>query len=169
MANSDLKNRRWKIPKKHKQRLVNNLKQNSDKKEVEGFVRIKNFVKKGFMTYSDLKNLKHVLDKNQKNKTVYELNGGKIFHDWVNDSLNLARKRIKDNKKLRKDNGEENVYIKNHEKDSSRNITKIKNPKISKSSKSKDIYNNNVNYESVKNIKIMIAEDLYNELNNIYS
>jgi hypothetical protein len=158
MANSDLIGRHWKIPKKHLRLLKNRLRRYTGAKDVEGYTRLQNLIETGEISYENLKNVKHILEKNSGNKNIYNLNGGKNFHNWVNDQLKVARDRLSANKKIRKDTGEENAYIKHHNKDNSKQQSKVRNPKLHKSMGANDIYNNNVNYESIKITKAILTE-----------
>jgi hypothetical protein len=164
MANKDLKGRKWKIPLKYLKHLKSKLIDYKGDKHVEGYTRLRNLLKTGEITYENLKNIKHILEKNSKNETLYELNGGKIFHRWIDDQLKIARDRLDFSKKAKKNSGMDNAYKKPHEKDSSKNTTKIRTPKLHKSTSSNDIYNNNVNYETHKTIKLVISESLFDNI-----
>jgi hypothetical protein len=165
MANSDLVGKMWKIPSPYLSKLREKLNNHQGDKHVEGYTRLQNLLQSGKISYENLKNVKHILDKNIKNETIYELNGGKDFHRWINDQLSVARNSIESGKKIQKDVGNQNAYKKPHEKDST-NKGKVRTARLDKSTSSKDIYNNNVNYESVQrsSIKIVISESQYRQL-----
>lgn len=163
MANSDLIGKMWKIPNPYLAKLRKKLNNHQGDKHVEGYTRLQNLLQSGKISYENLKNVKHILDKNIKNETIYELNGGKDFHRWINDQLSVARNSIESGKKIQKDVGNQNAYKKPHEKDST-NKGKVRTARLDKSSSSEDIYNNNVNYESFKNVKILVTESQYHQL-----
>ena len=94
------------------------------------------------------------------------MNGGKHYHRWVNDQLKVARNSIENTKKNKKERGDTNAYKKTHEKDNSKSPSRVRTPKLNKSTSSNDIYNNNVNYESHKPIKLLICENIFNIIIN---
>ena len=163
MANKDLKGKSWKIPKKYLRNLKNKLRKYSGDKHVEGFTRLQNLVQAGKISYENLKNVKHILEKHSDNETLYELNGGKTFHRWINDQLKVARQRLEISKKSKQNGGIENAYKKTHNKSAPSN-TRTRRPQLHKSTSSKDITNNNVNYESVKRVKVILSEGQYKKL-----
>lgn len=158
MANKDLIGRTWKIPPKYIKNLQQQLSNYKGDKHVEGYTRLKNLVNSQKISYENLKNVKHILEKYQNsNETLYNLNGGQHFHRWINDQLKVARDRIEGVKKSKANSGQSNAYIKTHEKKSPDN-TKTRMPKYHKSTSSNDIFNGNVNYENKKISKVVITE-----------
>ena len=69
MANKDLVGRHWKIPKKHLKNLKAKIINYKGDKHVEGYTRLRNLLKTGKVSYENLKNIKHILEKNQNNET----------------------------------------------------------------------------------------------------
>ena len=163
MANSDLKRKTWAIPPKYIKLLKQTFNNYKGDKKVEGYVRLKNLITQANITYENLKNIKHIIEKNKSNAVLYRLNGGEVFEKWINDTLSTARKQIESSKKTKKEAGESNAYIKSHEKDSSKG-NNIRTPKLHKSMSANDIYNNNVNYEHVDTTKLIITEKQYKQL-----
>lgn len=158
MANSDLTKKHWKIPQKYVKKLAFTLKNYKGNKKAKGYVRLKNLVTNKSISYENLKFIKNLLEKYKDDEQTYELNGGKSFEMWINNTLNTARKGIENKKKVKRDSGMSNSYIKNHEKDSS-NGSKIRTPKLHKSTSINDINNNNVNYENIKITGIIVTEN----------
>lgn len=157
MANKDLKGKTWKIPKQYLKQLYKKLKNYNGSKKVEGYVRLKNLLTKGTISYENLKNIKHILKKMNGNEQQYDLNGGSEFERWINDTLKTARNSIENFKKAKKESGMANAYKKNHDKDSSKGF-KPRTPKLHKSMSINDLNNNNVNYEQRLVSKIIITE-----------
>ena len=112
MANSDLKGKTWKIPSQYIRKLRKNFNDFKGSRKAEGYIRLKNLLSKGFITYENLKFIKHTLEKNKNNEELYELNGGKEFERWINDTLSTARKSIESRKKSKKESGMANAYKK---------------------------------------------------------
>ena len=127
MANQELQGKYYNVP----QNILNELKKkfisyenNNGDKSVEGYTRLKNLVETGRLTYENLKNVKHILEKNKGNKVLYELNGGNLLETWINETLKVARTTSKLKKDLKDKAGMENAYKKTHFKDSTANPTK---------------------------------------------
>ena len=170
MANSKSQKKHWAIPRKYLKSLAARLKAYKGDKKAEGYTRLKNLISKGKVSYENLKFIKHTLEKNKSNEAIYNLNGGKEFERWINDTLSTARKSIENGKKIKKETGVGNAYIKNHEKDSSNGL-QSRTPKLHKSMSVNDINNNNVNYESIRITKVIITESQLKNLvkeNNKY-
>lgn len=163
MANSKLRKKHWKIPNKYLRMLDEKLKAYQGNKKAEGYVRIKNILSKGKLTYENMKFIKHTLEKNKDNNELYNLNGGVKFERWINDTLDTARKSIETGKKVKKETGMNNAYIKSHEKDSSKG-SKPRTPKLHKSMSINNINNNNMNYENLKIMRVLITESQVNYL-----
>lgn len=163
MANSDLKNKKWKIPEKYLKSLRKKLRSYNGNKKTNGYVRLKNLVQAGHITYENLKNVKHFLKKFSSDDKNYELNGGKEFEGWVNNTLKTARNQLAQSKDTRMEAGESNTHIKSHEKNHSNAVSKVgRIPRLDKSTSVSDLSNNNVNYESRTPKKnLIITESQY--------
>jgi hypothetical protein len=175
MANSNLQGKTFSLPEellKNLQEILNNYKGD---KHSEGYVRLKNLISVGKLSYQNMKNIKHILEKNKGNKTLYLLNGGSSLESWINSTLGSARNRVESSKKAKKESGESNAYIRSHTKDGSE-TPKVRTPKLYKSMSSNDLSTNNVNYESfekrkvlviteaqMKNLKLHLSEEVSNE------
>jgi hypothetical protein len=166
MANSDLQGKRWKIPPQYMRKLKQRFQNFKGNKKAEGYVRLKNLLSQGSITYENLKFIKHTLEKNKNDEQLYQLNGGEEFERWINDTLSTARKALESNKKAKKESGMANAYKKPHEKDSSANATKSRTPKLHKSMGINDLNNNNVNYENYKISKIILTEAQLDKIKN---
>jgi predicted metal-dependent HD superfamily phosphohydrolase len=102
MANSDLQGKRWKIPPQYMRKLKQRFQNFKGNKKAEGYVRLKNLLSQGSITYENLKFIKHTLEKNKNDEQLYQLNGGEEFERWINDTLSTARKALESNKKAKK-------------------------------------------------------------------
>jgi hypothetical protein len=159
MPNKDLQDKLFKIPES----LYNELKMVKEKyngqETVQGFQRLNNLLNDEKLSYSEMKRLKNYFDNydGDKSDDEYKLNGGDRMAKWVNNALKIARDSIK---KAKKEAGMSNTYIKNRENDQSKNPTKIRIPKIHKSSKANSIYNDEVTYEQTKSKIINLMEKL---------
>jgi hypothetical protein len=119
MANSKLQGKSINIPenvKKHLKKIFNAYRGN---KNVEGYERLKGLSEKDVITYEQLKRIKNFFDNYEggRNTTPYLLNGGTMMKEWVNTVLQDARQNIEGKKKIMKDTGISNQYIKTHSKD----------------------------------------------------
>ena len=79
----------------------------------------------------------------------YKLNGGELMKNWVDKELGTSRDAIHSTKKVQMDAGRENSFIKTHEKDKSKNPTKVGIPKLHKGSTAANIMRNDTTYESI--------------------
>lgn len=102
MANSELIGKLFEIPL-----YVRNLIKNRDN----------DFVKKNIISYEQLKKEKNIMDYLDKESLEYLNMGGKTYHLWLNNFLEMLRNKVKMHKKNKTLAGFENQYIKNHEKD----------------------------------------------------
>lgn len=126
MANSFLKQNKYNIPKKVLNHLSNTLNSYTGNKKVLGYVRTKNIVNKGYLTYENMKFILSILNKlknpanssgNQRYNTIlYNLNGGEVLQNWIQNTLDLARKQVDNRKQMKKNSGFENAERKSHTK-----------------------------------------------------
>lgn len=104
--------------KKHLADSLNQLK-NLDKNS-EGYKRNLQLQNAKTITYPQLKRIKNFFDSfnGTVNDENFILNGGLPMKSWVDTTLDGMRKNIESIKKTRKDSGENNQFIKSHEKNS---------------------------------------------------
>ena len=103
------------------------------------------------ITYENMKTTKTRLTKAKKDGNMDEFNrkGGDAALKFIEETLKTDRDSIYGKKKIGMDTGRENEFIKTHDKDSSKNPTKVGGlPKINKGSISS---------------KIMTNKEVYNE------
>jgi hypothetical protein len=113
MANSKLQHKIFQVPDKILKVLNINLKKFSDKKESKGFNRSKFILEKRVCTYEQLKRIKNyfdTLDYDNLDEVEYALNGGKPMHEWVNFTLDQARRSVHNTKSVNKSAGMENQF-----------------------------------------------------------
>lgn len=125
------------------------------------------------ISYENMKKIKSFFDNYDGDGTdeEYKNKGGERMKNWINNTLSDSRDSIYYEKKSRMDAGEENQFIKTHTKDKDNaNPTKVRLPKIAKSSKNKYIMANRTVYESIDEeidtIKYLI-EYMNNNKNNL--
>lgn len=116
--NSNLYNRKAKLPDTLLKHLDDCFKSVNGDSSVEGYNRNKELRNAGVVTYQQLKRIKNWFDKyNGNGKDVpYILNGGDRMNKWCNHVLNQWRGGIEKSKKLKSDSGMANQYIKQHQK-----------------------------------------------------
>jgi hypothetical protein len=93
--------------------LGKNLKKFSDKRDSKGFNRAIFILEKRACTYEQLKRIKNyfdTIDQDNINEVEYLLNGGDIMKNWVNYTLDQARKSVHGTKSARKNAGMENQF-----------------------------------------------------------
>ena len=105
-----------------------------------------------------MKRIKNFFDVYEGDETdsEYVLNGGERMKNWVNNALKIAREAIYNVKKAKQRGGMENAFIKPHEKDTTKNPTKVRMARIDKSSSANNLENDKVVYESLDRIKNLI-------------
>jgi general stress protein YciG len=108
------------------------------------------------ITYQNLKMTKSRLKKAQDDKNVAEFDrkGGENVKKWIDGLLKKDRDAIYNTKKIGMDTGRENQFLKTHDKDQSKNPTKVGGlPKIGKGSVNRkimtntEVYNESINKE----------------------
>tara|TARA_Y100001938_G_scaffold144958_1_gene220646 strand:- start:816 stop:1271 length:456 start_codon:yes stop_codon:yes gene_type:complete len=149
--NSDLKNDKYSIPNELKETLKSNI--SSMDKSDKGYSRCVKLLDDGYVTYSQAKKLKHELE-NELSGDDYTNVGGDIMLTFLDTSLGHRRDSIKSGKKNRMNSGMKNQFLKTHEKDTSKNPTKVRKVKVV--TKSDDIMNNRAIYEDIARIKKLI-------------
>ena len=111
------------------------------------------------ISYENLKMTKTRLTKAKKDGNMDEFNrkGGDAALKFIEETLKTDRNSIYGIKKIGMDTGRENQFIKNHDKDSSKNPTKVGGlPKLNKGNISrkimtnKEVYNESLNKELKK-------------------
>lgn len=121
MANSDLYNKKFKIP----DFLINELKRcyketNNPNPKVKH--KVENLIKSPDISYSLMKKMKNFFDNyksyQEDQKDNYNILGGRKMHDWVNKELKNNRNSNFKSKKIKSDLlGQYNQFRKNHSKD----------------------------------------------------
>lgn len=171
MANSDLKDKYFKVPDKvfnRVNRMLTNIKTNDG--HAKGLARAKDLIDDRRVSYAQMKRIKNYFDnyKGDGSDNEYKLIGGDITKDWVNKTLNLSRETIKHGKQVRKDGGMENQFIRTHEKDyDNSNPTKSNGGMIDigKSSTMKNIMADDAIYQENYNKEINTIKYLMEYLN----
>jgi len=145
--NSDLKHDKYVLPDELVSTLTNNVGNmgSNDK----GYGRIKTLLDDGYLNYGQAKKFKHELE-NELEGNDYENVCGDDMLLFINNCLDTRRDGVKSGKKTRMNAGMENQFIKNHEKDKSKNPTKVR--KIKVATKSGDIMNDRAIYEDISRI-----------------
>lgn len=166
MPNSKLKQKYFNIPDNQLKNLLEIFKNFNGDKKTKGYLRLKGLLKEKKISYENMKVFKHFLDKNPNDSLIYKLHGGDIFHNWVNDSLNQSRNTIDTTKSLKQKLGDTNAYIKSHDKERDNVSLKPKMARLDKSMTTKDIADNNVNYENTQWKKVVISEEVFNKIFN---
>lgn len=157
MANQELQGNYYNLPKNVLDELkkkFDSYEKNNGDKSLEGYTRLKNLVETGKLTYENLKNIKHILEKNKENTVLYELNGGNVLETWINETLKVARTTSELKKDLKDKAGIENAYKKTHYKNSAANPTNPTKP-ATLSTSMKSVYSES------KIKKIIVTEEQY--------
>lgn len=119
--NSALKDKVFEIPEKVLLHLNKTLKKMSHIDD-KGAKRIRTLINDKSVTYQQIKRIIHDFKNMDKDSDAYQLNGGDVFNNWANKTLDDARNEIKGQKKSKKratelTPGMKNAYLKTHEKD----------------------------------------------------
>lgn len=114
-SNSDLKNTPFIIPKKLREKMMvslNNIDKSNPAYETLSFILNSKHLDESYLTtfISDYER------DNKTNQFKYNSMNGSEFYEWAKFELDKERKRVLDNKKRKKENGEENAFIKPHQK-----------------------------------------------------
>lgn len=159
MANSSLENKYY-IPS---DKVLGKIESAVIKYDVDsgakGFARARDILKNKKISYSQMKRLKNYFDnyEGDGSDTEYKLIGGETMKKWIDKSLSTSRETVHAEKKVRMDAGEENQFIKTHEKDKDNaDPTRVRMPQIHKGSKLRNIMANDTIYEEIENIKYLI-------------
>jgi hypothetical protein len=113
MSNSKLVGKIFPVPDKVLKELSKNLKKFSDKRESKGFNRAIFILERRACTYEQLKRIKNYFDyitDDNYDEIEYLLNGGDMMKEWVNYTLDQARKSVYGTKSARKNSGMENQF-----------------------------------------------------------
>lgn len=113
MSNSKLVHKIFPVPDKVLKELGKNLKKFSDKRDSKGFNRSIFILERRACTYEQLKRIKNYFDyvtDDNYNEIEYLLNGGDIMKEWVNYTLDQARKSVHGTKSARKNAGMSNQF-----------------------------------------------------------
>ena len=173
MPNSNLQNKIYKLSDKVFNRInkmLNVLNPNTE--HDKGVKRAKDLISNREVTYQQMKRLKNYFDNynGDGNDNEFKLIGGEETRKWVDNELNQDRESIKTLKKVKKDGGFENAFIKPHTKDvDNSNPT---NPDagmvdITKGSTMDNVMNNTQVYKSSNRKKEKAFEAYNKEINSI--
>jgi len=113
MPNSKLQHKLFQVPDKVLKELGKNLKKFSDKRDSKGFNRSIFILERKACSYEQLKRIKNYFDKldyDNLDEVEYSLNGGKIMRDWVNYTLDQARRSVHNSKSVKRSAGMENQF-----------------------------------------------------------
>ena len=114
------------------------------------------------LSYENMKKMKSFFDNYDGDETdvTYKEKGGEKMKNWLDKTLTDLRNAIYYQKKSMKDVGMQNQFKKTHTKDTNPNPTKVRIPKIAKSSTHDYIMMDKTVYESldkeIKDIKYLI-------------
>lgn len=133
-GNKELKTRRWFLPdgvRHHLEKIKDGnkkeeLSKNHTTKEAWDHLVFILGEEKG-ISYNEMKRIKNWFDKN-KNATKtkqYELYGGEVMKNWVDNQLKSATLIVKQHKEAQKAMGKDNAFIKPHEADRQNTATKV--------------------------------------------
>jgi len=150
MPNSQLQSKVYPVPQEHQQHLGSSI------------------------SYENMKMTKSRLEqaKNVGNMAEFDRKGGEKALKWIDETLKTDRDSIHGEKKIGMDTGRENQFIQTHEKDKSKNPTKVGGlPKITKGNVSRKIMSNkevyNESFESEINNIIYLIEYMNNKNSQI--
>lgn len=113
-TNQDLINKKFKIPDEIYGRLKNNLQQIQNK-SAKGYKRLTNLVNSRYITTNEMYRLRNFFNNNEKT-AEYELIGGSDFKKWIEKELSTATTMSQQSKEIKRDLGQNNAFIKSHEK-----------------------------------------------------
>ena len=157
MPNKDLQGRNFNIPsglKNYLQVVANKLVSGDGK---GGDKRLTDMLNKGKITYEQMNRIKNYFDNYQGDGSdkEYKLNGGKRMQKWVDSALDIARKAISNVKKAEMEGGKANAFKKSHDKDKSKNPTKVRMARVDKD-KAANIASGKSTYEAMDRAKVLI-------------
>jgi|694.fasta_scaffold56518_5 hypothetical protein len=117
--NSQLYNRKAKLPDslvKHLEKSFNSMGSDTN---VEGHNRNKELRETGVATYQQIKRIKNWFDSYNGNKedAPFILNGGDRMNTWCDEVLNVWRNSTEGGKEIKKDTGMMNQYNDEHTRD----------------------------------------------------
>lgn len=155
MPNSDLKNKRFYIPLEIKA-LIKKNNYTSQRKN--------NLLKKGYLSYYDLKNYLKDYDtfSVEEKKSV----GGKQFIKWCESTLTANRDSIHSKKTNAKNAGQSNQFIRSHEKGKIE-LTKNRIPRFDKGDPSNGDIRYEQNNRQMKKKKFILSEGHYTFLKKL--
>ena len=151
MPNKDLKHSSFTVPSNIINKLKASIARHSNKTDEKGYSRAKGIIENPQINYTNMRNLKHYFNNydGDGRDLEFEFNGGDLMKNWVQKTLNSTTDKIRLNKEVRMNSGEENTFIEKHEKDNNSRPTNVNLPKIKGSIK--DILKTNkVRYESIE-------------------
>lgn len=150
MPNSQLQSKVYPVPQEYQQHLGSSI------------------------SYENMKMTKSRLEQAKKagNVAEFDRKGGDKTLKWIDETLKTDRDSIHGEKKIGMDTGRENQFIQNHEKDKSKNPTRVGGlPKINKGNVSRKIMSNkevyNESFESEINNIIYLIEYMNNKNSQI--
>ncbi len=153
MANSSLESRSFAVSDELIKTLKTNLKKYGNDNP-KGAARARNLLRDKKVSYSEIKRIKNFFDNydGDGNDLEYKMNGGDVGEKWCNNTLSSARDSVHNVKQARMNAGEENQFLKTHNKDKmNANPTHVGMVKIHKGSQMRNIMNNTTVYESELN------------------
>lgn len=145
MPNSDLQSKVYAVPQEHQQFLGSSI------------------------SYENLKMTKSRLEQAKKagNIPEFDRKGGEQTLKWIDGELTTDRDAIQTKKKIGMDTGRENQFLKTHEKDKSKNPTRVGGlPKINKGDVSRKIMSNKEVYNETFQSEIKSIIYLIEYMNN---
>lgn len=154
MANKDLKNKYFTATPEVLNKLKSEVSRYRGKEQDKGYKRAKSIIENPKISYDQMKRIKTYFDNynGDKSDDEYKLNGGDTMKKWVDKTLSNSRDAIHYVKDSQMKAGKENAFKKTHEKDrDNADPTRVRQAKIHKGSKIRNIMNNDTIYESVKN------------------
>ena len=125
-SNKDLDNKSFKIPDELYSHLKNIL-NNGNNKNINGYKRLCNLIDMRYINTNEMYQLKNYFDKIDPKSEEYKIIGGDKLKKWIDKELNNATTisyRFKDAKRQMGDN---NSFIKSHEKEYGNNGSHMSN------------------------------------------
>lgn len=112
--NSKLKGKKFPLTDQILNLLTSTFNTFKNENSLRGYNIVRNLIKNKFVSYENAKRIKGLLE--QHNDNTFKILGGDKMLQFLNDLLNGKREAIKKNKEIRRMAGEENTFIKPHEK-----------------------------------------------------
>ena len=151
MPNKDLKHRSFHPTPEVLNTLKGEVSRYQGEGQDKGYKRAKAIVDNPVVSYNQMKRIKTYFDGYEGDgfDDEYKLNGGDTMKKWLEKALGNARDAIHNIKDTQMKGGKENAFKKTHVKDrDNADPTRVRQAKIHKGSKMRNIMNNDTIYET---------------------